>query len=258
MGATGIPLTTSRSACVNFRLAKRQEWDDINATQVRLWCGIPPPGRQREITPHDRPMINQLMEKPRDLTAAEQQKRRLTAIDDFARELRHRGAEMQPACVENTRTMSCAIALLMRAEGRPLREVRDKTGLSVNTIQRLSWSHRETLESKRAEMGREMAIVADKARMALSERLDILLGSEEELKATRLSDLAVVVGITHDKALALSNQATVVIEHRSGPTIEDVMIEIQAARDRVAAKLKAQSLEAEVVQLPSECPASSC
>jgi hypothetical protein len=197
-------------------------------------------------------MINQLMEKPKDLTAAEQQMRRLRAIDDFARELRDRGAEMQPACVENTRTMSCAIALLMRSENRPLREVRDKTGLSINTIQRLSWSHRETLESARAVMGREMAIVADKARMALSERLDILLGSEEELKATRLSDLAVVVGIAHDKALALSNQATVVIEHRTGPTIEDVMIEIQAARDRVAAKLKAQSLEVEEVPLPIE------
>jgi hypothetical protein len=62
----------------------------------------------------------------------------------------------------------------------------------------------------------------------------------------------VVVGIAHDKALALSNHATVVIEHRSGPTIEDAMLAIQAARDRVAAKLRAQSLEAEVVPLPVE------
>lgn len=86
----------------------------------------------------------------------------------------------------------------------------------------------------------------------LERKLDQIEDDDDQLSKTAPKDIALLMGIVTDKAAALSNQPTVVIEHRSGPTIEDVMIEIQAARDRVAAKLKAQSLEVEEVPLPIE------
>lgn len=184
-----------------------------------------------------------------DMSAAQSEEIRIRAIEDLAREIQAIGRTKGPQCDENRRPMKCAIALVMLAEATPLRKISESVGMSIPTIMRLSRELQGAFSEKRELFARAMAEVAVKARTALSERLDMMLEDPEDLKSARLNDLAVVVGITHDKTMALSGVASTVIEHRTGPTIEDAAKEISAARARAAARIHESSVEAEIVEV---------
>jgi hypothetical protein len=103
-------------------------------------------------------------------------------------------------------------------------------------VQRLVVDHADTLSGLKAILAREMAVVAVKARQAVSERLDLVLEDPQDLKSTRVSDLAVVMGISQDKTNALAGGPLTNIEHESELSLAEAAAEGQAVRDRLAAR----------------------
>ena len=150
-------------------------------------------------------------------------------------------------CVELTKPQEAARALWMLAQGIPRYDIADATGLSYAAIRAMEWRHTDTLESKRKEFSREYAMVAMDYKNLLFLKAEQLDRDPEQLKMVSPDKLAVTMAIATDKAMALSGMAGIVIEHRKGASIEDAAAAITAARARVADKLRAQAIEAEVV-----------
>jgi hypothetical protein len=112
--------------------------------------------------------------------------------------------------------------------GVGFREAGPASGLAVRTVQRLVVDHADTLSGLKAILAREMAVVAVKARQAVSERLDLVLEDPQ--------DLAVVMGISQDKTNALAGGPLTNIEHESELSLAEAAAEGQAVRDRLAAR----------------------
>lgn len=174
-------------------------------------------------------------------------------FEHWSEEVRKRAAEHLAANPRAKRALEirepglAAEALYLLAHtGMTKKAIAAHVGVYPQEIWRLE-RHHGTFELRRAGLAARMTNLSNGLARLLERKVDQIEDDDEQLSKTALKDIALSMGIVTDKAAALSNQPTVVIEHRSGPTIEDVMIEIQAARDRVAAKLKVQTIEAEVV-----------
>lgn len=182
-----------------------------------------------------------------DRDAAELTSARAKALAELTREIRAKGKSMLPHAVENLVPHKAALALVLKAEGQSIRSVMRQTGLSAATISRLGWHHAANLDAKRAELSIAFAVVADKARQATSEKLDMILGDEEQMKAARLNDLAITAGIMTEKAVMLSGGSPVKIETERGPTLEDAIAFKAEILSRLARAKASGAIEAEVV-----------
>jgi len=78
-------------------------------------------------------------------------------------------------------------------------------------------------------------------------KADQLFDDPEQLKNISPDRLAITVGVLTDKSMQLSGMATAVVEHRQGASIDDAAKMIAEAKSRIANKVKAQAVEAEIV-----------
>jgi hypothetical protein len=152
-----------------------------------------------------------------------------------------------PSSTEFVKPKKCAIALWRLAQGVAMWRIADETGLDLKTVVRLRWRHTDTLDTRRKEFSRSYAQVADVFTDLLMEKAQQLGSDPESLSKLSPEKLALTVGIMTDKAAQLSGMAGVIIEHRKGPSIEDASQAITAARARIAEKMRAQAIEAEVI-----------
>jgi len=67
----------------------------------------------------------------------------------------------------------------------------------------------------------------------LEEKMQRLQADPDKLDDEKLKDIALAIGIVTDKAANLNGMATSVVEHRSGPSIEDAMKFREEVRQRV-------------------------
>ena len=128
----------------------------------------------------------------------------------------------------------CALVLEGMANGVPLRILEQQTGISRHTMRDLQWRHKETLESRRKDMARKYGQAAEAAMNVGIKKIEMLDADDEMLASTSLKDIALSSAIFVDKAMQLSGMATVTIEHRKGPSIEDAQAAIMAARQKIA------------------------
>jgi hypothetical protein len=70
---------------------------------------------------------------------------------------------------------------------------------------------------------------------------------DDQLDATSLKDLTIATGIMAQNAATMAGVATTIIEHRTGPTLDEAMKAIEEAKAKIANKAKAGAIEAEVV-----------
>ena len=140
--------------------------------------------------------------------------------------------------VEVIKPEKCAMALEGLAHGTPMKRIAAKTGLDIRTVRDLRWRHKETLESRRKDMARRYGQAAEAAMDIGFKKIEMLEDDDEMLAATSLKDIALSSAIFVDKAMQLSGMATVTIEHRSGPSIEDAQKAIIAARQKIADKAR--------------------
>lgn len=168
--------------------------------------------------------------------------------EDWMNEVRLRAAESPKSCIEKTDPQGAARALWMLAQGCPSKDIVAATGFDRATVRDLGWRHNDTLETKRKKFSRRYAQVAEEFTNILFTKADRLADNPELLDAISPDKLAVTVGIMTDKAAMLSGMAGVVIEHRKGASIDDAAMAIAAAKARVAEKIKAQAIEAVIVE----------
>jgi len=160
-------------------------------------------------------------------------------VAERARELGHAGMALEvrdPA--------RAAIVLEMRSRNVPFMHIRKATGIDPKTVLRLEQDHKETLEGWRKRAARQLAETADLARNALNEKLVSILEDPELMAATKVSEIAVAMGVSTDKSMALAGVPGVVIEHKKGASVDDAMKAIAEAKARVAGRIKDASVDA--------------
>jgi hypothetical protein len=169
----------------------------------------------------------------------EEMKRFLDAIKERAKEL-------PPNCLENTKPHVAAKALWMLSEGNSLREVNRVTQVGHETCRRLMMDHKDTYDAQQKVAAVRYAMGAQEFVDRIFEWSEMAANDSEMLKKISPDKLAMTAGILQDKALTLSGQATSVVEHRKGKSIEEAIEIIKEARARVANKNKV--VDAEVIE----------
>ena len=206
-----------------------------------------PPKRKR-----GRPTGKPVKREPQELPARLTDRVELDIPEEWFNDVRLRAQEFTGQntnrCVELTNPIEAARALWMLAQGISNKDISAATGLDRVTVRQLGWRHSDTLESKRKEFSREYAHVAMTYKNLLFMKADQLEDDPDQLKLVSPDKLALTMAICTDKAAMLSGMPGVIIEHRSGPSIDDAMKFQSEVRARIAEKVKAQAIEAEVIE----------
>jgi hypothetical protein len=147
--------------------------------------------------------------------------------------------------VEFWNPQAAAKCLWLLAQGKSIKSTSEITGLARDTVRSLMWRHSDTLETKRKEFSQKYAMAAET--YLLFAKADQLSDDPDQLKNISPDRLAITVGVLTDKSMQLSGMATAVVEHRQGASIDDAAKMIAEARSRLASKVKAQAVEAEIV-----------
>lgn len=170
------------------------------------------------------------------------------AMAKFLADIKERGKELPPNCLENTKPHVAAKALWMLAAGQSLREVNRVTQVGHETCRRLMTDHKDTYDTQQKRAALRYAMGAQEFIDRLFEWSEEAANDREMLKKISPDKLAMTAGILQDKALTLSGQANTVVEHRSGKSIEEALEEIKAAKGRVLEKKKELAVDAEIVE----------
>lgn len=135
--------------------------------------------------------------------------------------------------LEVVKPVECALAMDMLASGESYAEIARETGLTHYAIAALRGRHEEAIAVRRARAADEAEHLADVYRQVLREKAEGLLSDKEALKKLNPKDAALTLGILTDKAMTLRGEATSVVEHRKGVSLEDAAAMIEAARKKV-------------------------
>lgn len=166
------------------------------------------------------------------------------SVAEVARDGAERGASR---LLELREPGKAARALEMMAEGAELGVIKRETGIGFEGLVALRVRHERPLAERRKELAMDAFETQERFRLVTNRKLKRLAEDDKLLDKTSVKDLALGYGIFGDKAFqALGEASRVIVEHRKGPSIEDVKAEIEAAR----AKLKAGAVE--VVVTPAE------
>lgn len=138
-----------------------------------------------------------------------------------------------------------AQALYMIAEGASSHKVAKKLGLTRITVDRLRYNNVYELSKRRADLADRFTGLAEQLAIVTEQKLELLREDEDQLKNTSLRDLVISMGITSDHAARMAGIATTIVEHRSGPSVEDYQQMIETARARL--KDETPVIEAEIV-----------
>lgn len=126
-------------------------------------------------------------------------------------------------------------------------EIARQSGLHRIQLDRLAMANAPTLEHRRPELAKKFTELAAKTLEVAGKRLERILENDELLDTTPLNHLAILAGVSIDKAGGLSNIPTSTIEMKIGLSLDDAAKMIEQAKAKAAAKLKGDALEAEIV-----------
>lgn len=146
-----------------------------------------------------------------------------------------------------------AQALCLLAEGGMTQKaICAELGLYGAELSRLARHHAGSLaaafEHTRKDLAARYLHIAKRSAELMERKIDRLEDSDEQLDAVSIKDIALTIGIVHDKGMAAAGVATTVIEHRSGPSLDDAIKAIAEARAKVANKSTEGAIEAEIIE----------
>lgn len=127
----------------------------------------------------------------------------------------------------------CALALEMLANGETYAAIEGATGISRNTLVSLRYRHSDAIEVRRERAADDAEHMAERYRAILEQRAEQLEGDGEALARVNPKDLALTYGILRDKASTLRGDASSVVEHKKGLSLEDARRMIEEAQKRV-------------------------
>lgn len=179
----------------------------------------------------------------------------LTAIDDAldywrtvvaerASQVLARGVTKARA-LEVTQPERAAMALYLLNEhpDKPRREIARKVNVSRIDLDRLAYHNAMKLEDARPELAAKFTKNASDLADLVGRKVARISEDDEQLDATSLKDLTIAMGISAQNAATMAGVPTTVIEHRSGPTLEDAMQFREEIRARLANKAKTESID---------------
>lgn len=129
----------------------------------------------------------------------------------------------------------------------PKYKIETIVGLPGVDLGRLMFHRPEIWEKRRPRLAAELAGTAEQLVDLMQDKIASLKADPSKLDEEGLKDIALSIGIVTDKAATFNGMATAVVEHRSGPSIDDARQAIEDAKARAAAKLKSFSQEAEII-----------
>lgn len=168
------------------------------------------------------------------------------AMRDFMEKVRERAKELPGGCIEKRHPHVAAKALWMLSQGAPVAAISRVTSLGHSAIRSLEWRHNDTLETKRKEFSQKYAMAAAEYTDLLFEKAEQLAKDPDQLAKISPEKLALTVGIMTDKAAQLSGMASVTVEHRRGPSIDDAAKMIAEAKMKIANKVRSEAIDAEL------------
>lgn len=146
-------------------------------------------------------------------------------------------AEMDGRWIEVREPKKAKLALEMMADWKSYRAIAKETGLSNATLVRLKQRHLGDIEARREAAAQENEELADMYREILREKAEELLSSRKAMSKERVKDLALTAAIMTDKALNLRGEASSIVEHKSGVSLEDAQRALEEARRRIDAEV---------------------
>lgn len=143
-----------------------------------------------------------------------------------------------------------AQALYMIAEGASSYKINKALGIHKIQVDRLRFNNIGELAKRRADLAERFTGLAEELARVTAQKIDMLRDDEEQLKNTSLRDLVIAMGISSDHSSRMAGIPTTVVEHRSGPSVEDFEAIKEAARKRL--QKSATAIEAEVIDESKE------
>jgi hypothetical protein len=159
------------------------------------------------------------------------------------------------AVVEEKSPAKAALALDLMAEGKSLKHVQKKTGLSLHDLAALRSRHPEALAERKREIAQGALQLAESSRMLAMEKMQQLADDPEQLRNTNLRDLMVAYGVALDKnrdATGESNKMTHDVRV-IGTTLEDAHKFIEAAKEKARKRKETAAVEVVVEEVKGEC-----
>lgn len=126
-----------------------------------------------------------------------------------------------------------ALALEMLANGETYAAVEAATGISKKTLVGLRYRHSDAIGVRRERAADDAEHMAERYRAILEQKAEQLEEGGEALAKVNPKDLALTYGILRDKASTLRGDASSVVEHKSGVSLEDAKRLIEAAQKKV-------------------------
>lgn len=136
-----------------------------------------------------------------------------------------------------------ALYLLNEFPDKPRREIARKVNVSRIDLDRLAYHNAMKLEDARPELAAKFTKNASDLADLVGRKVARISEDDEQLDATSLKDLTIAMGISAQNAATMAGVPTTVIEHRSGPTLEDAMQFREEIRARLANKAKTESID---------------
>lgn len=180
----------------------------------------------------------------------------LTTIDDAALDhwravVADRAAQVLSKGVTKARALevtqperaAMALYLLNEFPDMPRAQVAKRVNVSRIDLDRLAYHNAMKLEDARPELAAKFTENASKIADLVGRKIARISEDDEQLDQTSLKDLTIAMGISAQNAATMAGVPNTVIEHRSGPTLEDAMQFRDEIRARLAEKAKAESID---------------
>ena len=135
-----------------------------------------------------------------------------------------------------------ALALEMLANGETYAAVEAATGISKKTLVSLRYRHSDAIGVRRERAADDAEHMAERYRAILEQKAEQLESDGDALARVNPKDLALTYGILRDKASTLRGDASSVVEHKRGVSLEDARKMIEEAQKR----LREEAIEVEV------------
>jgi hypothetical protein len=133
---------------------------------------------------------------------------------------------------ERRKPREAALAIEMLAGGATYRDVSKETGLTFNELSGLKARMGATIEERRKQLAVDGLDMAEKLRLLVQRKAEMLAEDEGALAKVSMKDLVISYAVGVDKGMQALGENKVVVEHRGGkPTLEDAMKAIREARE---------------------------
>jgi len=142
--------------------------------------------------------------------------------------------------VENKNPQMAVEILEALARGDTVRKISARYELDHATVQRMAKRHRETILDVKELIAGHAYMDLQRGRSILNKKWDMMEDDPEQIAKTNVRDLVQSVSMLGEGYMSAVGENKVIVEHRSGPTLEDFAKHLEAVKERASAKARGE------------------